>query len=253
MEPQYDELCESCEAIDLNDAFTYSKAVSSVHGQPIVPLSESTQRWGQSSCRPCRLFGAIYVPLIRDQKTYPNRGHHLRAFNGFALQAKGSKSQATKNPGVVLGIVPGLWRKTLDKHERERCFARGLIAQVPYRRADESSECALKAHLVKASIVDLALIRTWLDLCQASHTSCRLLVTSPSRVRFIDCINRDIILRDNEAADDYLALSYVWRNSVWETRGWTYQEAIFPGDDSFSLTYRFILHAGARLPVKPWR
>jgi hypothetical protein len=200
-----DHSCDRCNKIDLNDAF---KIHSGLGGRLIIPL-KITSDMKESACSLCRLFFAVHVP-DGPENSLSGQGHHLRAFNEYALYSlKQKKKGLHADVRVLLAVAPGRPYKW-QLRERRLCFAQGLIAPTS---SSFSSQRVLRALMIKPAAANFDLVRRWLSTCETRHQETCWLKDfhRPTPLRCIDCYTGRIVKIGKDKK--YVALSYVWGES----------------------------------------
>jgi len=137
-----------------------------------------------SPCRLCRLIAsAVLTRLVRHA--------HPQTTVIIAWDRK------FRSGGDCLGCLR-LW-------ERKR----GCIGELGLTTRRSVGEGATALSTVVSKRVDLALFRTYLEACEASHSSCKPESSIQLRnLRVIDCIDNTVVVAPRGCS--FVALSYVW-------------------------------------------
>ena len=137
-----------------------------------------------SSCRMCRLVAsAILTRLV--QQVHPQTTVIIEWNRKF------------RSGGDCLGHVR-LWEAT-----------RGYIGELILTSGRSVGEGATTLFTVVSKRVDLALIRTYLEACEASPSFCKPESSTQLRnLRVIDCIDNTVVVAPIGCS--FVALSYVW-------------------------------------------
>lgn len=85
-----------------------------------------------------------------------------------------------------------------------------------YSEEKTSSKKTLTPRLISPSY-DPAAVKTWLQSCEAHHSSCKSKEAREASVNLIDCVSGKILSSldiDRHSEPEYMALSYVWGNNT---------------------------------------
>ena len=218
------ELCSTCEAIELDDAFSCRPQRYS--GRDIANIGIIDETWHARPCPLCRLIAAVRPNAKRESPSVdPTSNQHeaeykLVAFSSTRVFLCNGATESLERfivgrpwiDTVFLGVVPASERRDLaysDSGGAKSVTSSGFISRL-------GSNCpygtqAVTIRKLSTEHVDFHTIREWISCCTANHSRrCNPPVREPvPHLRLIECSTRKVVI-PSDPNIPFAALSYVW-------------------------------------------
>ena len=210
-----DELCDTCQQIDFDEAFQIPDIGRKRHGVLIAELGTKTNEWGQAACPTCRLFAAVRI-LPHGVSVADTSEYHLRACSflkatNFVRTSLQLSEPFKKADSPCLLVLRGNGRphdSWLGEETLKLSQTAGIISSVVSATTESSTK--FRTRRVLPDRIDYHLLRSWYDLCVQHHPKKCAVNTKglPDTLKVIDCRTKKIVEAPPNCS--YIALSYVW-------------------------------------------